>query len=141
MMETMNSGSGETKNPRHLRDFGLLMGGVLSIFTTVFVYNQVFWVGAGLGSMALGFLLLGLAAPSRLEKVHQRWMRFAEVVGAFNAKVILTLFYVLVFSFVRLMFLLFRFDPLNRRFESERESYWEDHEPHVVDRKRYEQQY
>ena len=60
---------------------------------------------------------MGLLAPLGLLPVHRKWMRFAEVVGNFNAKVILILTYFLVFTPIRIVASVFREDPLSRKFE------------------------
>jgi hypothetical protein len=44
-----------------------------------------------LGIWVLFFLTLGLFAPTLLERFYQAWMKFAEVIGKFNFKLILGL--------------------------------------------------
>ena len=68
-------------------------------------------------------------------------MRFAEVIGNFNSKVILGLAYFLVFTPTRIISSVFREDPLRRKFEQDKKSYWVDREPHDPDPTRYEKQF
>ena len=68
-------------------------------------------------------------------------MWFAEVIGNFNAKVILSLTYFLVFTVIRMVASVFREDPLRRKMEPEKESYWIDCAPREMDPKRYEKQF
>lgn len=123
---------------KNLRTFGLLMGGVLSIFTTVFFLKDLHTVAAVLGTLVAAFVILALAAPMALNGVYVKWMKFAVIIGNFNTKLILGLVYMTLFTITRSFFILFRKDPLKRKFEPSRESYWEDHENIGADPKRYE---
>ena len=131
----------DQKTKKELRTFGLMMGTVLSVFTTVFFINEKFAVSWVLGSIAAGFILLGLAAPSALAGVHARWMKFADVIGRFNAKVILGFVFLVFFSLIRAIFFIIRKDPLKRSFDSSLDSYWEDHEILSDDPERYKNQF
>ena len=126
---------------KQLRQFGLLMASVFSFFGAVFIYKK--WVigAGGLGFMVLFFAGIGLAAPMILLPIHRKWMRFAEAVGNINAKVILGLAYFLVFTPIRIISSVFREDPLRRKFEPDKKSYWLDCEPRDPDPKRYEKQF
>ena len=126
---------------KQLRQFGLLMAGVFSFFGGVFFYKKWIITAGVLGVLMLFFLVMVLAAPMGLISIHRKWMRFAEVIGNFNAKVILGLVYFLVFTPTRIISSVFREDPLRRKFEKDKKSYWLDCEPHDSDPKRYEKQF
>lgn len=85
--------------------------------------------------------MFGLFVPTRLESVYQAWMRFAEVVGNFIFKLILGLMYFVVFTPFRIVTSIFRDDPLTRKIEPEKKSYWHDCEPRTSDPKRFERQF
>jgi len=79
-------------------------------------------------------------APRTLGPVQRYWMRGAMVVGEFNSRVILGVFYYLVIApvgFVRRMF----GDPLDRRLGDRTTSAWVKRERLPVDRERYERQF
>ena len=61
----------------------------------------------------IGVLLVvpGLVAPALLGPVHRAWMTVAEVIGAFNTRVILGLLFYVVFTPVGVVMRLFR-DPM-----------------------------
>tara|TARA_Y100001960_G_scaffold106155_1_gene114137 strand:+ start:1404 stop:1808 length:405 start_codon:yes stop_codon:yes gene_type:complete len=124
-----------------LRQFGLLMAGVFSFFGIIFIYKEWIIVAGVLGFLILFFAGMGFLAPMGLLSIHRKWMRFAEVVGNFNTKVILGLAYYLVFTSTRIISSVFREDPLRRKFEPDKQSYWLDCEPHDSDPKRYEKQF
>ena len=126
---------------KQLRQFGLMMAGVFSFFGAVFVYKKWIIAAGVLGVLILFFGGMGLAAPRGLLPVFRKWMRFAEVIGNFNAKVILSLAYFFVFTPIRIIASIFREDPLRRKFEPDKKSYWLDCEPRDSDPKRYEKQF
>lgn len=126
---------------KQLKQYGLMMAGVLSLFVTLFLYKAWHTAAMALGIWVLFFLALGLFAPFRLEPVYRVWMKFAEVIGNFNLKLILGLVYLVFFTTIRLVAALFREDPLTRKIEPEKKSYWHDCEPRSADPKRFEKQY
>ena len=126
---------------KQLRQFGLLMAGMFSFFGGVLVYKKWIIPAGVLGVLMLFFFGMVFVAPIRLLFIHRKWIGFAEVVGNFNAKVILGLAYFLVFTPTRIISSVFREDPLRRKFEKDKKSYWLDCEPHDSDPKRYEKQF
>jgi hypothetical protein len=126
---------------KQLRQFGLMMAGVFSFFGAVFFYKTWIIASSFFGVLILFFGSMGLASPLSLIPIHNKWMGFAEIIGNFNAKVILTLTYFLVFTVIRMVASVFREDPLRRKMEPEKDSYWIDCAPRDVDPKRYEKQF
>lgn len=126
---------------KQLKQYGLMMAGVLSLFVTIFLYKAWHTAAMALVVWILFFLILGLLAPVRLESVYRVWMKFGHVVGKFNFKLILGVVYFVVFTPVRMAASLFREDPLTRKIEPEKKSYWHDCEPRSKDPKRFEKQF
>jgi len=124
-----------------LRSFGFLMGGVLSVFTLVFAYKELPKVAWVLALIASCFILFALLAPDKLGKVYAGWMKFGEVVGNFNAKLILGFMFLSVFSVFHFFLILLRKDFLKRKLDPSAESYWEKRETLEIDVERYEKQY
>jgi len=124
-----------------LRSFGFLMGGVLSAFTLLFAYKESPRVACVLALIAACFILFALLAPDKLGKVHAGWMKFGEVVGKFNAKLILGFMFLTVFSVFHFVLILLRKDFLKRKLDPSAESYWEQRETQEIDVERYEKQY
>ena len=56
----------------------------------------------------------GLVAPRLLAPVERGWMRFAEVLGRINTRIILTLLYCVVITPVGWIVRRWRDDPLDR---------------------------
>ena len=124
-----------------LRSFGFLMGGLFFIVSAILLYKGKITAFTVFGGIAGVFFLLALVRVSLLAGVYVRWMKFADVIGRFNAKVILSLIYVTVFTVSRILLFVFRKDLLGRKFDSSLDSYWSDHEPMGNDPKRYEKQF
>jgi len=126
---------------KQLRQFGLMMAGMFSFFGVILFYKKWTIAASVFGVLILFFGSMGLAFPLSLLPIHKKWMRFAEVIGSFNAKLILSLAYFLVFTVIRMVASVFREDPLRRKMEPEKDSYWVDCAPREVDPKRYEKQF
>ena len=132
-------GNPEGKNA--LRSFGLLMGSVFSIIAAILFYKgklTAFIVSSGVAGI---FFLPALVRPNLLTGTYARWMKFADIIGRFNAKVILSLMYTVIFTLVRVLLLVLRKDLLQRKFDSSLDTYWSDHEPMKNDPKSYEKQF
>ena len=71
---------------KQLRQYGLMMAGVLSCFLAIFFYKAWHTAGMALAVWVLFFLVMGLLAPLRLATVYRVWMKFGMVVGNFNFK-------------------------------------------------------
>ena len=133
--------SGHTEDKNVLRSFGFLMGGIFSVITAVLFYKDKMMACTVFGGISGVFLFSALLRPSLLAGVYARWMKLADVIGRFNAKVILSLMYAVIFTLVRVLLFVLRKDPLQRKFDSSLDSYWSDHEPTGNDSKRYEKQF
>lgn len=93
---------------KQLKQYGLIMAGVLSCFVAFFLYKAWHTSAMALSVWVLFFLALGLFAPTRLDRVYQAWMKFTEVIGKFKFKLILGLLYFFMFTPVRMVASLFR---------------------------------
>ena len=137
----MQEMSGQPEDKNTLRSFGLLMGGVFSIITAILFYKGKVTAFTVFGGIAGIFYFSALVRPGILAGVYVRWMKFADIIGRFNAKIILSLMYTVIFTSVRALLFVLRKDPLQRKFDSSLDSYWNDREPMGNDPKRYEKQF
>ena len=123
-----------------LRKFGVTVGlaflalGAVSRWRGHELPPRILWT--------VGALLLvpGLVAPGLLAPVQRAWMAFAEIVGAFNTRVILGLLFYVVFTPIGFVMRLFH-DPMTRSLRDAQHSHWVKRTPTAVDRARYEQQF
>lgn len=106
-----------------LRKFGLLTSALLILFFVLLIpwiwdLSYPLWpwiVGAILSTAAL-------ARPGSLRPVFRVWMRFAEVLGWINTRIILGLIFYVLFVPFGLVMRLFK-DPMNRKMDQDSDSY------------------
>lgn len=97
------------------RSFGVSVGGVLIAVAAYFA-----WRGridratllAGIGAM---LVILGLTAPTLLKYPSKAWWKMAMVLGYVNARVILTIAFLILLTPMGLLWRLIGKDPLARR--------------------------
>jgi|CXWL01.1.fsa_nt_gi hypothetical protein len=128
------------RSARDLRKFGLTVGGIFLLLGTLSRWRGhhtpplVFW------TVGTALVVPGAVAPRILGPVERGWMRFAEVLGHFNARVILTVIYYLVVTPIGIVMRRFR-DPLDRTLVDGRASEWLPRATEPVDRARYREQF
>ncbi len=121
----MTSGNRSQVSAQELRKFGLIFGGlVIGLFGLLIpllasgLFQKLWpWYLGG------GVILLALVSPPMLKPLYLAWMKFGDVAGWVNTRIILfLLFFVVVFP-VGLVMKIFGFDPLHRKAEPDAESY------------------
>lgn len=127
---------------RHVREFGLLFGVILS---GVSIY---YWYRGGSASVINGcavagatFALLGLLAPRALLPIWRGWMRFAHYLSIVMTTVLLSLTWTLAFIPTALVLRLIGIKRIDRSYGDKRASYWDKRDPKYDDFKRLELQY
>ncbi len=128
------------KTPRELRRFGLTVGGVFLLLATISWWRGHVWPPSVLAVLGTGLVVPGLLMPRVLAPVERRWMQFAEVLGRFNARIILTVFWYLVMTPIGLVRRTIQ-DPLSRKMRDGSPSTWIRRTPEPVALERYRQQF
>ena len=112
-------------SPRDLRNFGITFTVVFSIIAA-----WLRWKGRGaspyFGAAAAAFGVITLLAPAILRPLHSPWMKFAEVLGVINTKLLLALFFFVGLTPIGALMRVFGNDPMNRTFAKRKAgvSYW-----------------
>ena len=123
-----------------LRKFGLIMAVAATTIALFLWYKNwtetVFWVG--LVAAVFGAASVGL--PSVLRPLYVSWMLFARILGFVNSHVLLTLVFYTLFTVIGALMRLLRHDPLDRRLEKDRYSYWNKRDPSQPSRDHFERQ-
>jgi hypothetical protein len=101
--------------PDRERSFGLSVGGVLLLIAAV-----LFWRGRLLGAEILAVIgtalvVFGYVAPAMLKWPSAVWWRVAMILGYVNARVILTVAFVLILTPMGLIWRLIGRDPMARK--------------------------
>lgn len=113
-------------NPR-LRSFGLIFGALIMGFFGLlipWIWELDISISKWPWPLGVVFILWALIYPASLAPVYKGWMKFGHALGWLNTRLILGLvFYVVIFPMGMVMRLVFRKDPMHRRFEPGSESY------------------
>ena len=110
-------------SPGELRKFGLITGGMLILFFDILIpwiwgFAMPLWpliVAGVLAAMALIY-------PRSLGPVYSVWMRFADVLGWINTRIILGVIFFLIFFPFGMLMRLFN-DPMRRKMDPSADSY------------------
>lgn len=101
------------KNPE--RSFGVSVGGVLCAIAAVLIWRGRTGRAEIIGAIGAVLLVSGLLYPPILRWPSAMWWRFSRALGHFNARILLTLMFSLVFVPISLLWRLTGNDPLARR--------------------------
>ena len=121
------------------RSFGLSVGGVLAVIAALLLWRGRIVRAEVVGAIGGVLILLGAAAPTLLARPRVWWWRGARAVGDFNARVLLTLMFVVVFVPLGVAWRLFGKDPLARRRRANRG--WTPYPARYRDRQHYSRMY
>ena len=114
----------ENPGSNELRKFGLVSAAiVVALFGLLlpwlfdFAWPKWPWILGGV----LG--LWGLLAPASLFFVYKYWMKFGQIAGWINTRIILGLLFFLLFFPVGVMMRLFASDPMRRKLDKDSKTY------------------
>jgi hypothetical protein len=116
---------------RELRQFGgIWLPAFLILLGALVGYHRHTWaVPAVCGALALAISLLSLTGPSLFRPVYVFWMALFYPVGWTISHLLLAGVFYAVMAPVGALMRLFGYDPMGRRFERSRNSYWVAHNP------------
>ena len=130
-----------------LRKFGLLFGvffilviGVIvpmirtgfdALFSDPGLWPRWPWLSGGM------VMTWGLVHPVSLYLLHRPWMKFADIAGWVNTRIIMVLLFYLLISPIGFIMRLFGYDPLQCKIDRQLESYRNEHKPHDRDHMRH----
>ena len=110
------------------RSFGLTFAAVFAVLAAWLAYRHgLHWMACLVTAAAFG--LVAVTIPTVLHPLNVAWMWFGRLLNRIVSPVVLGLIYFIVFTPVALLFALRGRDPLNRKFDAARPSYWLDRTP------------
>lgn len=124
---------------KRLATFGATMAIAFSIVAAIRIWRR------GLDGLAISFFVIAalfafsaLVVPVALAPIHRAWMRFAEVLGWINTRILLILIFYLVVTPLGLVMRLLRRAPLDM---ARRDSYWTEPPRNSYGDRHYEKQF
>jgi len=104
------------KGPKNReRSFGTSVGGVLAAIALVLFWRGRIGRAEWVGAVGLVLIVCGLVHPRLLKPVSDIWWKFSAVLGWFNARVLLSVIFLLILTPLGLIWRLTGKDPLARR--------------------------
>src|SRR6266850_4400454 len=112
----MTEANTNQKSLRAEREFGLIVGGVLLLLSSWWLYRGKFSHASQITMpLAAALLLLGLVLPRALVWPNKIWMGFAEGLAFVSTRIILGVVFFGIVTPIGLIKRLFGWDPLQRR--------------------------
>ena len=120
---------------RKLRKFGFTVGGVFTALAVIFILRHKHHVPYYVSIVAGPSLLAGaLLWPRALAPVERGWSMLAHALGWINTRILLAFVFFVVLAPIALFMRVIGKDPLERRRDRRRPTYWRTREPAEPDR-------
>tara|TARA_Y100001970_G_C14208585_1_gene845528 strand:- start:178 stop:591 length:414 start_codon:yes stop_codon:yes gene_type:complete len=125
---------------KELRNFGFTIGIVLLLIAGVLFYknNNLFISFAYIAGV---FIVLGFLFPQLLKPIYFIWMIFAVVIGWIMTRLILSLLFFVIITFIRLIAGILGKSFLKLNQSKESKSYWNNRVGQLEKNQDYEKQY
>ena len=121
-----------------LRRFGLAVGGIFAALAALFLWRArptAFWTCL---VPAAPLLVLGVVRPRLLASAYRAWMALGHGLGRVTTPLLLGALYYTGFTLMRFYLTLRRRDPMQRRPDPARDTYWRDVPERTVEPEAYE---
>ena len=130
----------EKSKKDHLRSFGITMGTAFLIMAFLIALRHRHSIIPFAGLCAF-FFIAGITFPLSLKPVYTIWMKLGQILSWINTRLILcAVFYVLFFP-IGVIMRLCGFDPLDRKLEKDKPTYWQERKKPSSGLKQYEKQF
>ena len=137
----MSQSTVQEKSWRAEREFGLIVGGMLLLLASWWIYRGKFHSITQITlPIAALLLLLGIFLPRALTYPNRAWAALAEVLSFISTRIILAFVYFVVITPIGVVKRLFGWDPLNRRAAAS-ESYWRPYSERQRNPRHYEKMF
>jgi hypothetical protein len=113
----------DESTPHELRNFGLILGALFGAFFGVLPALLRGRIHRWPWAVAAALWLAALLYPLALKYLYAGWTRLGLALGWINTRIVLTLLFALSIVPTGLVMRMLGRDPMERRFEPERESY------------------
>src|SRR5437867_1768807 len=123
------------------REFGFVVGGVLTLLSAWWMYREKFQ-SVSRYTLAAGALLilLALVFPKSLFWPNKLWLALAEALAFVTTRIILAFVFFAIVTPIGVVKRLFGWDPLHRR-ATRSDSYWKPYSERQRDPRHYEKMF
>jgi hypothetical protein len=125
---------------KDLRDFGITFGVLLGVLA-----GALWWKGKDtytiFAALSVAFFFFGLVLPRLLTPLQKVWMMFAVVLGWFMTRLILSVLFYVVFTFIGRVGRLFGKKFLGLDIDRSKQSYWIYRTTAPFSKEKYEKQF
>lgn len=125
---------------REIRKSGLAVGIILGVIGGLLWWKEKDYYLLFLSVSAI-FLLLGTFAPTLLKPFHRVWMTVALGMGWIMTRVILGIFFYLVFTPIAVLKRLFSKDTFHQKIDKQADTYWIEKKEPEREKSSYEKQF
>ncbi|HEX6837423.1 MAG TPA: SxtJ family membrane protein [Polyangia bacterium] len=124
-----------TIDTKKLRKFGFTVGGIFTVLAVLFILRHKHHVPYYVSVVAGPTLLAGaLVWPRALAPVERGWSLLAHALGWINTRILLAFVFFVVLAPIALFMRIIGKDPLERRPDRGRSTYWRTREAAEADR-------
>ena len=113
------------QNKKQLRQFGLMVGGVLALIGLWKLYQGkhetarlILWSVGG------ALMVTGAVVPKLLTPVYWIWMKLAHLLGWVNTRLLLGIIFFVIITPMAIVMRIFGRDALNQKIDKDANSYW-----------------
>ncbi len=127
---------------KDLRNFGFTFAAVAALFALLLTWRGRTVSAQGFALAAVVFFLIGALIPALLRPFYGPWMKFAEILGYINTRILLGLFFFVGITPTGLLMRLTGKDPMSRTFKRKgAPSYWTKAPPHADGVRHFDRQF
>jgi carbamoyltransferase len=127
---------------RDLRNFGFTFGVVAAVIAAFLFSRGRASLAQNFLVVSAGFFAVGAIFPAVLRPAFGPWMKFAEILGYINTRLLLGLFYYVGMTPTGLLMRLAGKDPMTRTFRrKDSATYWSKPAPHVDGNRHFDRQF
>lgn len=125
---------------KQLRSFSRVMAIAFVVIGVMLMIRKKpeFWISWTISAV---FYAAGAARPQWLGLAFGAWMGLARVLSWINTRILLIVIFYGIMTPAGIIMKLFGFDPLERKFEKSRQSYWHQKQKKAFSRSDYERLY
>jgi len=126
---------------KQLRIFGIALTILLGVIGLIQFLKGNESTNLWFGGATVLILLTTIAMPLLIKPIYRIAILIAHILGWINTRILLGLIFYLLITPIALVLKLMGRDPLNRKFDKQAKTYWNDRDPIPFSRENYLRQF